>query len=117
MARSKIGTAIAKNAKGVKVRITAKQLAARKRNIAIARKAKKRAGAGGFSKSAISRMTKGGKGMSKKEAVSMLTSAIKAGAAKRTRRAKQRAASGEAYSKRKRLRKKAEMFMLKKMGF
>jgi len=137
MAKGKRTKAAHKGA-GVKAKITTKQRNARKKNIAIARRAKP-AGKGKLlpkSKEVAARNKMKGGGtvkISMKEAVTRqlgrrkntaanrkiakaeLNKAIAGDKAKRTRRAKERAATPEAYSKRKRLRKQAEMVLMKKM--
>ena len=98
-------------------RITGSQRAARKRNIKIAQKAKKKAG-GGFSNKAVSlqlgrrKSTKANRTTAKKE----LTAAVKYSKAKKLARGKARFNDPARYSLRKTLRKKAERVMLKKMG-
>jgi len=126
----------AKRTAGIKgKRITAKQRVARVKNIAIARSHKKRTGGKllPHSKKVAARPS-GGKGISMKEAVKRqvgrrkntasnqklarkeLNKAISYDKVKSRRRIKDYYSSGEGYSKKKRLRKRAEMFLMKKMG-
>jgi hypothetical protein len=101
------------------MKITTKQRAARKRNIEIARRAKKgtakghmgRRGSKGFSAKAISRQI-GKRGITRKAAVAELTKVVSADKAKRRRRIKDFYASDEGYAKKKRLRKKADAYAM-----
>ena len=106
---------------GIKQRITARQKSARRKNIAIARKARSRkyTGGGQFKSSDVKNMIgrrRNTLSNRKNIGAPRLKSLIAYDTAKRRRRIKEYYSSGEGYSKKKALRKRADAYAMRKAG-